>query len=254
MRLSLLGYNLPNEMLSLRALPWTEANSKTLRLDLNADQSMHDRSSFASLADVADATLSYQAYVPAKQADDDDGELLFKHTFSQKTLLAGSSKLVVHVSAETQNDLDVYVQLRKADAGGTILQHVNVPLADLGVGSAADVPAVNTLKYLGPTGQLRASMRAVAPELSARYWQTLSHDKAQVQPVQRGEVVRLEVFIWPTGIVFDAGESLVLKIAGHDMALAEFEHLKGAFPVVNEGKHLVHFGKRRENYLELFVL
>ncbi len=55
-----------------------------------------------------------------------------------------------------------------------------MPLADLGVALAAEVPAVNTLKYLGPMGQLCASMRAVALELSTLYWQTLSHDRAQV--------------------------------------------------------------------------
>jgi predicted acyl esterase len=253
-RISLLGYNLPNEVQSLPALPWTQPDSKTLKLHLNADQSMYDPSSLTRKADIGNTTLSYQADVPAKQVDNDPGELRFKYIFPQKTLLAGPSKLVVHMSAETQNGLDVYAQLRKADASGTILQYVNVPIADLGVASASDVPAVSTLKYLGPTGQLRASMRAVAPELSTPYWQTLSHERVQVQPVPSREVVRLEVFIWPTGIVFEAGESLVLKIAGHDMALAEFEHLQGAFRVVNKGKHFVHFGSEKENYLELYIL
>ena len=248
-RLSLLGYNLPHEVKSLPALPWTQPGCATLKLHLGADQSLSE-----SPRTTDATTLSYQADVPAKQADSDAGELVFKHTFAHKTLLAGPSKLVVHMSAEVQDDLDVYVQLRKADAHGTILQNVNMPLADLGVASATEVPATNTLKYLGPTGQLRASMRAVDPSLSTPYWQTLSHDRAQVQPVPRGEVVRLEVCIWPTGMVFEAGESLVLKMAGHDMALAEFEHLQGAFRVVNEGRHFVHFGEGRENYLEVYLI
>lgn len=242
-------------MKTLPGLPWTQPGCATLKLRLDADQSMNEAPSPAGSADNTNATtLSYQADVPAKQADSDAGELLFKYTFPRKTLLAGPSKLVVHMSAETQNDLDVYAQLRKADASGKILQNLNMPLADLGVASESDVPLTNTLKYLGPTGQLRASMRTVAPDLSTPYWQTLAHDRAQVQPVPRGEVVRLEVYIWPTGIVFEAGESLVLKIAGHDMALAEFEHLQGAFRVVNEGRHFVHFGEGREDYLELYVL
>lgn len=158
------------------------------------------------------------------------------------------------MSAEIQDDLDVYVQLRKADAHRTILQNLNVPLADLSVASDANVPLTNTLRHLGPTGQLRASMRAADPALSTPYWQALSHDRAQVQPVPCGEVVRLEVHIWPTGMVFEAGESLVLKMAGHDMALVDFEHLQGSFRVVNEGRHFVHFGDARENYLEAYVL
>ena len=248
-RLSLLGFNLPHEIKSLLALPWTQPGCASLKLHLDADQSLHEGPTTAD-----NATLSYQADVPAKQTDSDAGELLFKYTFARKTLLAGPSKLVVHMSAEIQNDLDVYVQLRKADAHGTILQSLNMPLADLSVASESEVPLTITLKYLGPTGQLRASMRAVDPALSTPYWQTLSHDRAQVQPVPRGEVVRLEVYLWPTGMVFEAGESLVLKIAGHDMAPVDFEQLQGAFRVVNEGKHFVHFGEGRENYLEVYVL
>jgi len=221
-RLSLLGYNLPREVKALQALPWTQPGCAKLKLHLNADQSMRESHAAAATTTTGNATtLSYQADVPARQADSDAGELLFRYTFPRKTLLAGPSKLVVHMSAEVQDDLDVYVQLRKADAHGNILRYLNVALADLGVASESDVPLTNTLQHLGPTGQLRASMRAVDPELSTPYWQTLSHDRALVQPVARGEVVRLEVYIWPAGMVFEAGESLVLKMAGHDTALAE---------------------------------
>ncbi len=120
MRISLLGYNLLNETKTLLALPWTQANPKTLRLHLSADQSMQDSLS-SDRADTADTALNYQADVPARQADNDSGELLFTHTFAYKTLVAGPSKLVVYMSAKTQDDIDVYVQVRKADAGGTIL-------------------------------------------------------------------------------------------------------------------------------------
>jgi hypothetical protein len=68
--------------------------------------------------------------------DDDDGELLFTHTFSKKTFVVGPSPLTVYVSAEKQNDLDVYVMLRKADANDVLLQSVNQPLSDLGVSTA----------------------------------------------------------------------------------------------------------------------
>ncbi|KAL2136664.1 hypothetical protein VTI74DRAFT_2396 [Chaetomium olivicolor] len=208
----------------------------------------------ASSNDTAGDILDYQADVPAKQTDNDLGELLFKYTFPRRTVVAGPSKLVVHMSAEKQDDLDVYTQLRKADASGKILQYLNVPLEELGVSSESEVPTANTLWYLGPTGQLRASMRTVALELSTPYWQTLSHDRSQVRPVPCGEVVRLEVCIWPTGIVFEAGESPVLKLAGHDMCLADFEHMQGSFRPANEGKHFVHFGGGRDNYLELHLL
>ncbi|KAJ4303869.1 hypothetical protein N0V88_001466 [Collariella sp. IMI 366227] len=153
------------------------------------------------------------------------GELLFTYTFPHKTLLAGPSKLTIHLSSDSQDDLDIYVQLRKADAHGTLLSSLNMSLSDLGVASTADVPRVSSLWYIGSSGQLRASRRAVDAELSAPWWQTLSHAKEDVKLVKCREVVRLEVFLWPTGMVFEEGERLVLKVAGHSMELADFEGL-----------------------------
>ncbi len=75
-----------------------------------------------------------------------------------------------------------------------------------------------------------------------------------MQPVLCGEVVRLEVCIWPAGMVFEAGEELVLKLASHDMVLAESEHTQGSFRSANEGRHFVHFRSGKDNYLELYVL
>lgn len=249
-RISLLGFNLPNEVYSLPSLPWTQPNPTSLKLYLNPDQSL----TTTPPSTTTPTTLPYQADVPALQTDADEGELRFTYTFPQKTLLAGPSKLVVHLSAELQNDLDVYVQLRKADAAGNILQYINMPLSDLGVADAADVPTSLTLKYFGPTGQLRASMRAVDERLSTAWWQTLSHERGTVRMVDKGEVVRLEVGIWPTGMVFEEGDKLVVKIAGHEMAPADFEQLQGAFRVVNRGKHFVHLGGEWEGYLEVYTL
>ncbi len=72
----------------------------------------------------------------------------------------------------------MYTQLRKTDASGKMLLNLNIPLEELGVFSEREVPLVNTPWYAGPTGQLRASMRAVALALSMPYWQVLSHDRS----------------------------------------------------------------------------
>jgi predicted acyl esterase len=198
------------------------------------------------------SVLSYQADAPTMNRDDADGELLFKYTFSKKSILAGPSKAVLTLSAEKQDDLDVYIMLRKMDAQDRILQNINQPLSDLGVDSADDVPSVSVLKYLGPDGRLRASKRALAPEFSKPWWGTLSHAGDELVP--SGDAIELEIFLWPTGMIFESGESIVLKIAGHDMRLVDFAHLQGSFQVSNEGKHYVHLGGGHNNFVELNIV
>jgi predicted acyl esterase len=68
-----------------------------------------------------------------------------------------------------------------------------------------------------------------------------------------GSIVKLQIDLWPTGMIFDKGEKLVLKISGHDMRLVDFEMLQGSFQVANKGKHFVHLGGEMENHLDLHV-
>ena len=69
-----------------------------------------------------------------------------------------------------------------------------------------------------------------------------------------GSTVKLQIDLWPTEMIFERGQKLVLKISGHDMRLVDFEMLQGSFQVANEGKHFVHLGGEIENYLDLHVL
>ncbi|KAH8838284.1 hypothetical protein MCOR27_005775 [Pyricularia oryzae] len=230
-RISLLGFNVPNEVQSLPHLPWRASGAKRTKLYLDADQSL----SPTAPRSAEPAVLAYQADAPTRQTGDDPGELAFKYTFPTRTTLAGPSTLVVHVASEQQDDLDVWAQLRKAGADGALLQSLNIPLGKLGLSSPAEVPDVCTLKHLGPIGMLRAS------------------STARAKPTGPGDVVRLEIPIEQGGMVFEAGEKLVLKLAGHEMRLVDLLLLQGAFKTTNRGKHFVHFQADRPNYLEVFV-
>jgi hypothetical protein len=150
------------------------------------------------------------------------------------------------MSCNDHDDMDVFVQVRKADREGRTLQNLNIPLNDLDM-EESDVDAVNPLKYLGPTGVLRASHRDIDPELSNTNWP--EHDYTRKSPITRGQVVRMEIGLWQTGIAFDAGEMIVLKVSGHNMTLAEFPPLRGALPNENVGSHYVHFGGSYQSHL-----
>ncbi len=111
-----------------------------------------------------------------------------------------------------------------------------------------DVPSINPLKYLGPTGILRASHRRLDEKLSKPYRPIPSH--SAVEPVAKGTIVKLEIGFWPTAIAFEKGEKLVLKVFGHHMMLAEFVPLQGTFTSGNRGRHHIHFGGENNSSID----
>ncbi|KPI42157.1 uncharacterized protein AB675_5453 [Cyphellophora attinorum] len=191
-------------------------------------------------------TFSYQSDTPSLQIDADSEELHFSHKFTARSYLVGYSRAVLYVSCPNSDDLDVFIQLRKADASGKLLQNINIPLEHLEL-KAEEVATVNTNKYLGPTGILRASHRKIDYEQSKPHWPLHSHFEEEKVP--RGQVVELTIGLWPTGMAFEAGEQLVLKIAGHHMTLAEFEPLRGGFQTSNKGTHVVHVGPEHPSHV-----
>ncbi|KAJ5769548.1 alpha/beta-hydrolase [Penicillium odoratum] len=190
--------------------------------------------------------LSYQSDVESLQMDSDGEELCFEYIFPRKSCILGCARAVLHMSCMDFDDMDVFVQLRKADKEGNMLQNINIPLHDLQM-DAAEVENVNPLKYLGPTGALRASHRAIDERLSTTSWP--EHDYTFRNPVTRGEVVKLDIGIWQTGIIFDAGERLILKVSGHNMTLAEFPTLRGRLAAKNSGRHSLHLGGSHKSHL-----
>lgn len=183
---------------------------------------------------------TYIADVHAQQEGNDTEELEFQYTFAARSYVIGYPSATLYISCDDHDDMDVYVQLRKMDRAGKLLEHINIPPAALGM-ALDEVPNNNPLKYLGPQGILRASHRGLDPELSKPSHLVLSH--REINKVPPGNVVKLEIPIWPCGMAFEAGERLVLKISGHDMRLAEFTGLAGKFRSGNKGVHKVYCGE-----------
>lgn len=226
---------------------WPPAETKLETLYLTADQEL------TTQPDPDESSLSYQADSPAQQMDQDTDELCFTHTFAHTCTILGSARAVLHMSTTSHDDMDVHVQIRKADANGTVLQQLNIPQSDLeAVGMTGRVEPVNPMIYLGPTGALRASYRAIDDELSTEYWP--EHKYTRCNKLGKGEIVRLDIRLWQTGIRFEAGEKLVLKVSGHPMVLAEFPPLRGALPNANVGKHVAHIGGSRASCLVIPVV
>ncbi|EXJ67439.1 uncharacterized protein A1O5_09452 [Cladophialophora psammophila CBS 110553] len=240
-RISVIRYNQPptkNVPFSTWPIPQTEYKT----LWLSGGQSLKDIYSTAETGEV-----SYQSDAPAEQVDNDPEFVEFTYSFAEKSTIIGPSKAVLYMSCTDHDDMDIFVIIRKADKNGKILQNINIPLNELGVTSEQEVQDINSLKYIGPSGILRASHRALDPKLSKPHW--LAHDHRQEQKIPPGHIVKLEIGIWPAAIQFEAGEKLVFRVAGHQMTLAEFTPLRGQFHTGNKGKHTLHFGGQYDSHL-----
>jgi len=121
-------------------------------------------------------------------------------------------------------------------------------------------------------GWLRASHRKLDPKLSTEYRPYHTHD--ELQPLKPGEVVRLDVEIWPTSIVVPAGHRLALTVRGKDYEwqtstgarLSNFKNeLRGCGPFLHDdprdrpaavfgGKVTIHAGPGRESYVVVPVV
>lgn len=161
--------------------------------------------------------------------------------------------------AET-DEMDVYVIIRKLDEQGRALLHCNIPLKDLPTGTKeSDVPDLNIFKYVGPNGRLRASHRKFSktdPYLDDEQHKLLypaniyrAHDSEEKIPP--GNVACLEIPLWPSGMIFQAGEALRLEVKGHEVCLPEFPALDRVPTNLNRGKHVVYSGKQ---YPSLIIL
>jgi len=195
-----------------------------------------------------DSILSYQSDAPYMQVDADPGELRFQFEFKEPAYLLGNARATLNVSCNDHDDMDVWVQLRKVDRNGKLLQSINIPSKDSGQADE-EVERSNPLVYLGPTGVLRASHRAIDREASTPTFP--EHDYVHEDKVPPGTVVELQIGLWQTGIAFEVGERLMLKVSGHNMVLAEFPPIRGKENLENRGVHNVHIGASRPSSISI---
>ncbi|PYH99744.1 X-Pro dipeptidyl-peptidase protein [Aspergillus ellipticus CBS 707.79] len=161
--------------------------------------------------------------------------------FTAPSRLEVTGHIVAHltVSASRANrndpppsDIDIFVTLRKLDASGNEAFYT---------GTIGDpVPIVK--------GWLRVSLRAVdeSHPQHREYLPYRHYRSTDVQPVNEDEKYPVDVEVWPTNTVLQAGETLVLEIAGHDtQGVGSFghQHAQDRDPKVFAGLNHVEVGK-----------
>ncbi|PTD03037.1 hypothetical protein FCULG_00009007 [Fusarium culmorum] len=137
--------------------------------------------------------------------------------------MSGDTSRIHHRPELLQTRLSVTLITREQDVTGTQLVNTNVPLKDL-------IPPVNEyteadhacfLKYLGLTRLVRGSYAVTKVDPNPRRligkWPEYTNTTRKV--ILPGTATKLEIPIWPTGIIFQESEYLTLKVSDHYMIL-----------------------------------
>lgn len=177
----------------------------------------------------------------------EDGRATFTIRFDAETEFVGYPKLRLFVEAEGSDDLDVFVLLQKLNADGEPLEQFNIPNQGPQMDALTRHGAA-ILKYKGSNGRLRASMRHLDEAESTD--EIPAHSFAQPEKLAPGEVVCLDIDLFPIGLALHPGEQLRLILSG--------QHLLGGvmpgtdnLPNANTGRHVIHTGGGHASYLQL---
>jgi hypothetical protein len=158
---------------------------------------------------------------------------VFEVEFPERTELTGHMKVRLWVEADGSDDMDLFVALDKIDQAG-----YRVPLSYFG--NHNDGPIA--------LGWLRVSHRELDEAKSKPYQPYHTHTRElKLKP---GEIVPVDIEIWPTSILFEKGEKLRVTIQGSDIYNYPSEgHTCGHNDTVNNGDHVIHTGGKYDSHL-----
>jgi predicted acyl esterase len=162
--------------------------------------------------------------------------ITFTHTFAEDTEITGYMKLHLNVECKGYNDMDMFVWVKKNGLDG---KHLPV--------WAMHEP------YRGVWGYMRASHRELDPDLATDFQPVQSHKN--LQKLNPGQVVSLDVEMYPHSRFWHKGETLVIEIAGRFVKSDWFEDDKVNIKSDNgDGIHVLHTGGKYESYLQIPVV
>jgi predicted acyl esterase len=155
--------------------------------------------------------------------------------FETETEITGNAKLKLWVSSSV-DDADLFVILRRIGPDGR----------------EVTFPGQNQPAIAAAYGWLRVSHRKLDPDRSTPYRPYHTHD--ELQKVKPGEIVAAEIEIWPTSVVFERGDRLMLEVASRDDP--QIEPFLHNHPVdrIQEGRTTIHSGGSHDSHLLLPVI
>ena len=148
--------------------------------------------------------------------------------------VTGPVNLVMWVSSTTE-DMDILATIRNIDPDGKEVWEIGQ--------QQQDVPVAK--------GWLRVSHRKLDSKLSLPYRPYHTHDERQW--LKKDEVVKVEVEIWPTSMVFKKGHRIRLDIQPRDgVGSAPYTHYHGDYN--SGGRNTIYTGGKYASHLLLPVI
>ena len=186
--------------------------------------------------------------VPAEYSAQTDPALVsFSVRFDRETAMVGYPKARLWVEAKDSDDMDLFVLVQKLDAQGSPLQQFTVPNQGPRMQDLTERGS-SILRYKGSNGRLRASARRLDPALTTD--EIPAHSFDRVEKLAPGEVVELEIDLFPVGLLFHPGEQLRLVISARNL-LGPMMPMVDDYLPANQGQHVIHTGGQHASYLQL---
>lgn len=170
---------------------------------------------YLSAADSALLTsLPADQAVSEYQSDSARHEVTYRYRMERPTEITGYMKLHLWVSAPDHDDMDLVVRVEKLSRDGQ-------PLPD------------RTGNLIAATGLMRVSMRQLdeARSTETEPYYTFTTE----QKLKPGEIVPVEIEIWPMGLYFDEGEILQLTVGAYQPANAAIPFGSASISVPRDG-------------------
>jgi len=233
--------------------------TKYEKLYLNRNGALSDKN------DKAEQQISYDVSQP--------GNNTFTIKFDKDTELTGYMKLHLNVAAEGSDDMELVALVEKLDKDGN------------------RIPDPMTGQLIQSQGFLRVSQRGLDMKQSTDYDPIIASTKEEL--LNPGEIVAVDIPIWPMGMKYHAGESLLLTIVPYmapDGSMVppfgtakvsiskdgytynpadkvemkelggyvkdEFEPSEQVLPPAsrNKGRHIIYMGGKYKSYLQIPVI
>lgn len=184
-------------------------------------------------------------------AEDGKGKATFSISFDRETEIIGYPKLRLWVEAKGSNDMDLFVLLQKLSRRGKQLSGMVISLPNnlmKGIPNSMEIFKSGSLFYTGPNGRLRVSRRQLDEKRSTPSQPFHTHVIEEL--LKPGEIVPVEIPIFPVGMRWHKGEQLRVTVEDHNPA---GPMLPGIPPesTRNSGEHIIHTGGEFDSHLLL---
>lgn len=163
-------------------------------------------------------------------ADDHEGVLRFTMQFEETTEISGFMNLKLWVEADGSDDMDIFVSVNSLNVDGEYIYH-----------------DARMRLYSGPDNRQRVSLRELDEARSTPDQPV--HTFKNPQKLSSGEIVPVEIGLWPTSLLFHPGEQLEVAISGFGYMIQQSEFSDLDFETLNRGRHIIHCGGQYDSHL-----